>query len=307
MMRCVAERSAIPISSGKRWSWTIRPQSHRPSLTPESQQGPPHENEHHHRPPPAHRNYGEPPLPVRRSGPSARTGHLQPAQRAVRLRPHPPRRPVHFPLSVALHKPLPHRKKSPKPRRSFKNPGNFSIEECPNLFLDHAAIENLFKSWPPVRLSYTHAYAAWEKRSVENANRLVRLWYPKATDLSRVSPGRIAALQMPSIPIHRKLLQGKTAHETYLAAVWVPHATVRVSLQFAPRERGGNGNKDTHYMGIQTPKNVWMESLSVLNAFRELSWRHFVCLFGSNHVVRSGQRNKIAPPLLISLYGAIST
>ena len=49
-------------------------------------------------------------------------------------------------------------------------------------FLDHEAIEALFRSHGTPKLYYTHAYAAWEKGSVENANRLVRRWYPKGTD-----------------------------------------------------------------------------------------------------------------------------
>ena len=86
-------------------------------------------------------------------------------------------------------------------------------------FLDHDAIEALFKSRKPaVRLFYTHAYAVWEKGSVENANRLVRRWYPKGTDFSKVSPGRIVALETAINSIHRRLLGGRTALQAYLAA-----------------------------------------------------------------------------------------
>ena len=85
-------------------------------------------------------------------------------------------------------------------------------------FLDHAAIEALFRPRGSVRIYYTHAYAAWEKGSVENANRLVRRWYSKGTDFSKVSRLRIAELEDAINSIHRRLLQGRTAHETYLAA-----------------------------------------------------------------------------------------
>jgi IS30 family transposase len=189
------------------------------------------------------------------------------------------------------YKPSGRRKRQDKPRRSFKTPGNRSIEERPDIggraesghwemdtvvscvggkggllvlierktrfyvieklrrisrrevlralrrairggklakvlsittdngneFLDHAAIEALFKGG--VRVYYTHAYAAWEKGSVENANRLVRRWYPKGTDFSRVGWSCIAALEEAINSIHRKLLGGKTAREAYLAAV----------------------------------------------------------------------------------------
>ena len=85
-------------------------------------------------------------------------------------------------------------------------------------FLDHAAIEALFRPKGTVQVYYTHAYAAWEKGSVENANRLVRRWYPKGTDFSKVSRLRIAELEDTINSIHRRLLQGHTAHETYLIA-----------------------------------------------------------------------------------------
>ncbi|MBP5786733.1 MAG: IS30 family transposase, partial [Kiritimatiellae bacterium] len=65
---------------------------------------------------------------------------------------------------------------------------------------------------------YTHAYAAWEKGTVENANRLVRRWNPKGTAFSRVSPARIAALESAINSVHRKRLGGHTAQEAYHAA-----------------------------------------------------------------------------------------
>lgn len=85
-------------------------------------------------------------------------------------------------------------------------------------FLDHKAIEALFKRNCKTRVYYTHAYAAWEKGSVENANRIVRRWYPKGTDFSKVSLRRIEQLQDAINSIHRRLLEGKTANEAYLSA-----------------------------------------------------------------------------------------
>ena len=82
-------------------------------------------------------------------------------------------------------------------------------------FLDHEAIEALFRRHGAPKIYYTHAYAAWEKGSVENANRLVRRWYPKGTDFSKVSAARIAALETVINSIHRKLLGGQTALESY--------------------------------------------------------------------------------------------
>jgi IS30 family transposase len=85
-------------------------------------------------------------------------------------------------------------------------------------FLDHKAIEGLFKANGRTKVYYTHAYAAWEKGSVENANRIVRRWYPKGTDFSKVTIRRIEQLQDAINSIHRRLLEGKTANEAYLSA-----------------------------------------------------------------------------------------
>lgn len=42
---------------------------------------------------------------------------------------------------------------------------------------------------------YCHSYAAWEKGSNENHNRMIRRWIPKGTDLTKVSKKRIAEIQ----------------------------------------------------------------------------------------------------------------
>ena len=85
-------------------------------------------------------------------------------------------------------------------------------------FLDHDAIEKLFKANGKTKVYYTHAYAVWEKGSVENANRLVRRWYPKGTDFSKVTLRRVEQLEKVINSIHRRLLRGKTANEAYLSA-----------------------------------------------------------------------------------------
>lgn len=42
---------------------------------------------------------------------------------------------------------------------------------------------------------YCHSYSAWEKGSIENHNRMIRRWFPKGTDFTRVTKKEIAALQ----------------------------------------------------------------------------------------------------------------
>jgi len=86
-------------------------------------------------------------------------------------------------------------------------------------FLDSKRIETLFSKLNALlKVYYAHAYAAWEKGSVENANRLVRRWYPKGTDFRRVSAHAIQKLQNVINSIPRQSLKGATAHEAVLAA-----------------------------------------------------------------------------------------
>jgi IS30 family transposase len=87
-------------------------------------------------------------------------------------------------------------------------------------FLDSAALQRLFRDVEKtLKIYYTHAYAAWEKGTVENANRHVRRFFPKGTDFSRIPPCVIAAMQdfINNIP-RNKTLKGKTAHEAFFIA-----------------------------------------------------------------------------------------
>ena len=87
-------------------------------------------------------------------------------------------------------------------------------------FIDSKQLKALFaKINAELKIYYTHAYAAWEKGSVENANRHVRRFYPKGTDFSRVTHKQVKALAdfINSIP-RPSSLKGKTAHEAFLSA-----------------------------------------------------------------------------------------
>jgi IS30 family transposase len=86
-------------------------------------------------------------------------------------------------------------------------------------FLDANAIERLLgKINPGARLYHTHAYAAWEKGSVENTNRHIRRFFPKGTDFSRVSNADITRVQNFINSIPRTSLKGLSAHEALLLA-----------------------------------------------------------------------------------------
>lgn len=80
-------------------------------------------------------------------------------------------------------------------------------------FLHQAKLDAIFHA--PVY--YTHAYASWEKGTVENTNRLIRTWCPKSTtDFSRLPPSELTRLQTNINAISRPItLHGATAHEAF--------------------------------------------------------------------------------------------
>jgi len=60
---------------------------------------------------------------------------------------------------------------------------------------------------------YCHSYAAWEKGSNENHNRMIRRWFPKGTDFDHITKKRITALQNWMNGYPRKILDWKTPAE----------------------------------------------------------------------------------------------
>lgn len=60
---------------------------------------------------------------------------------------------------------------------------------------------------------YCHSYAAWEKGTNENHNRMIRRWFPKGTDFTKVSKKRIAEIQEWMNNYPRKILNWNTPNE----------------------------------------------------------------------------------------------
>lgn len=60
---------------------------------------------------------------------------------------------------------------------------------------------------------YCHSYAAWEKGTVERNNRIIRRFFPKGTDFTKITKKQVAAVQdwMNNYP--RKILDWKTPAE----------------------------------------------------------------------------------------------
>ncbi|WP_130871337.1 IS30 family transposase, partial [Intestinimonas massiliensis (ex Afouda et al. 2020)] len=60
---------------------------------------------------------------------------------------------------------------------------------------------------------YCHSYAAWEKGTNENHNRMIRRFFPKGTDFSKVTKKRIAEIQDWMNGYPRKILGWRTPEE----------------------------------------------------------------------------------------------
>ena len=78
-------------------------------------------------------------------------------------------------------------------------------------FLDQAKLDKAFGAC----LYYTRAYAAYEKGAIENCNRILRRWFPKGTDFSKVPPKRIQQVVDFINDCHRASLDGKTASQRH--------------------------------------------------------------------------------------------
>lgn len=57
---------------------------------------------------------------------------------------------------------------------------------------------------------YCHPYSSWERGSNENANRIIRRWFPKGTDFNKVTNREVSFVQNWMNNYPRKLLNGKT-------------------------------------------------------------------------------------------------
>lgn len=66
-----------------------------------------------------------------------------------------------------------------------------------------------------LRIYFADAYSSWQRGSNENANGLLREFFPKAYDLSLVSEGEMENALRLINGRPRKCLNWKTAHEAF--------------------------------------------------------------------------------------------
>jgi IS30 family transposase len=60
---------------------------------------------------------------------------------------------------------------------------------------------------------YTRAYASYEKGAVENVNRIIRRWFPKGTDFSKISRNDILAVETLINSMYRRSIKGMCAND----------------------------------------------------------------------------------------------
>ena len=62
---------------------------------------------------------------------------------------------------------------------------------------------------------YCHSYAAWEKGTNENHNRMIRRWFPKGTNFDEVTKEQVAEVERWVNDYPRKLLGWKSAADLF--------------------------------------------------------------------------------------------
>ena len=80
-------------------------------------------------------------------------------------------------------------------------------------FLQHEQLRRSVHGGQRFEVYYCHSYAAWEKGSNENHNRMIRRFFPKGTDFSKVTKKRIQEVQDWMNEYPRKILGWKTPSE----------------------------------------------------------------------------------------------
>jgi IS30 family transposase len=79
-------------------------------------------------------------------------------------------------------------------------------------FLDFTALEQSIHRKSRFKMFYAHPYSSFERGTNENANGLIRRFYPKGTDFSKVSMKRIAAVEDWINNYPRKILGGVSSN-----------------------------------------------------------------------------------------------
>lgn len=83
-------------------------------------------------------------------------------------------------------------------------------------FLDFEALERSVSGGSRTRVYYAHPYSSWERGSNENANRMVRRFIPKGSDISKFTRKQIQGIEDWINNYPRKILDFDTAEERFI-------------------------------------------------------------------------------------------
>jgi IS30 family transposase len=86
-------------------------------------------------------------------------------------------------------------------------------------FLDFESLESSCKNDEKrFKMYFAYPYSSWERRSNENANGIIRRFFPKGTDFSKVSIAKIQAVEDWMNEYPRRILGGISANAMVLRA-----------------------------------------------------------------------------------------
>lgn len=102
-------------------------------------------------------------------------------------------------------------KEMPNFKQEFKS---ITTDNGPE-FLEYDKLIESIEGGKRFDVYYCHSYSAWEKGTNENHNRMVRRFFPKGTDFTKVSKNKIAAVQEWMNDYPRKLLNWACPNDVY--------------------------------------------------------------------------------------------
>lgn len=80
-------------------------------------------------------------------------------------------------------------------------------------FLDYEGMRRSIYEGERCEIYYCHSYASWEKGTIERNNRIIRRFFPKGTDFTKVTKKRVAAVQNWMNDYPRKILNWMTPNQ----------------------------------------------------------------------------------------------
>jgi len=83
-------------------------------------------------------------------------------------------------------------------------------------FLDYEALERSVSGGTRTCIYYAHPYSSWERGSNENANRMIRRFIPKGSDISRLTRRRIQQIEDWINNYPRQILNFETAKKRFI-------------------------------------------------------------------------------------------